>query len=280
MRTQVRGLNRSSMNTQDGISLIQVAEGALAVVQTKIQRIRELTVQGANDTNTQLDRDMIAMEIFQLTAEIWQTEDQVTFNNMKILDTRPDNIHGLNNLTLQVGPNEGDSMKFEMDLAALTNIPGGYNFGAQSLLFITQSMLNHAGLALQGAQGNNPTAGSSYNYSGGDNAPHLTFPVNGGLDNRSQTEWISFMIGNVDTALNNISSVRACLGAFQNRLEYKMLNLDNSAENLAAAESMIRDVDMAAEMTEFTKRSILFQASTVMLAQANASPQTVLRLLQ
>jgi len=249
-----------------------------------IHRVRELTVQGASDTNTQLDRDIIALEIFQLTAEILQTEEQVEFNEMKILDTRAANPHSLNGLVLQVGANVGQTMEFDMDLAALTNIPGGYNFNAQSLLFITASMLNHAGLALQGARGDNHIAETSFNYSGDDSPAGLTYTtgndLNGGITGKSQTGWISFMLGNVDAALNNISAVRANLGAFQNRLEFKVQNLDNSAENIAASESRIRDADMAKEMTRFTKFNILTQASTAMMAHANALPQNVLQLLQ
>ena len=280
MRAQFRGLNRAAMNAQDGISLIQIAEGGLAGVQNIIHRIRELTVQGASDTNTQEDRNVIAKEIWQLSTEISLTEEQVEFNSMRILDTRASNPHGLTKLVLQVGANVGQTMAFDMDLAGSTNIPGGYNFNDQSLLFITSSMLNHAALALEGAQGNNDVAQSSYNYSGGPDDPSLSYlPANGGLPQRSQTEWITFMLGNVDAALNNISSVRADLGAFQNRLEFKVRNLENSAENIAAAESRIRDADMAAEMTRFTKFNILNQASTAMLAHANALPQGVLQLL-
>jgi len=281
MRTQIRGLNMASKNSLDGISLVQTIEGALAGVQNKIQRIRELTVQGANETNTQLDRNMIALEIFHLSREVRQTEDQVTFNNMKVLDTRAANTFRLNDVVIQAGANEGDTMEFDMDLDAITNIPGGYSFDNQSLLFITSSMLNHAGLALQGAQGDNNIAGSAFDYSGRDDYTSPGgFTINNNITGLSQTEWISFMIGNVDAALNNISMIRANLGAYQNRLEFKIQNLDNSAENLAAAESRIRDVDMAREMTEFTKFNILYQASTAMLAQANTLPQSVLSLLQ
>jgi flagellin len=304
MRSQIRGLNMASKNSQDAISLIQTAEGGLGVVQDIAQRIRELTVQGASETNTQEDRNAIAIEVEQLCREIRHAEN-IEFNERKIFiplvdaNNRPNN-NSIEGMIIQVGANENQTLTFSIDPGDL-RIPSGYRNDAGStdargvndpdlpngaiapdlsLIRVTESMLNHVHLALRGAYGANPIAGSYYNYSG-DNANDYD-PAKSDENpqgDRTQTEWISFMIGNVDAAIHNISLARSQLGALQNRLEFKIQNLDNQAENISASESRIRGADMAKQMTEFTKNNILFQASTAMLAQANSLPQSVLQLL-
>jgi len=211
MRTQIRGLNMASKNSQDGISLVQTAEGAMQTAHNIMQRMRELAVQSANGTNdTSVDRAALQLEFSQLTQELSQIETTVKFNDMSIFGR---------NFTLQTGANEHDTTLF------------------------TVGRLDIVSASISG-QGAAQTA-----------ITHLT------------------------TQINSLSTTRAQLGAIQNRLEFKIQNLDNSAENLQAAESRIRDVDMAKMMTEFTKNNILFQASTAMLAQANAVPQSVLQLI-
>jgi len=211
MRTQIRGLNMASRNSQDGISLVQTAEGAMQSAHDIMQRMRELAVQGANGTNDdKVDRKALDLEYQALNDELRQIERTVKFNDMSIFDR---------SFTLQSGANAGDITIFSV------------------------GKLN---------------------------------PVDGDLLTIGNA---SAAIANMTVAINSLSTTRARLGAIQNRLEFKIQNLDNSAENLAAAESRIRDTDMAKMMTEFTKNNILFQASTAMLAQANALPQGVLQLL-
>jgi len=211
MRTQIRGLNMASKNSQDGISLVQTAEGAMQTAHNIMQRMRELAVQSRNGTNdTDVDRAALDLEFQQLNDEIGQIKSTVTFNDMDIFNQT---------FTIQSGANSGDTTVFSVsDLAQ----PNG---------------------------------------------------------NIKSIESSAKAIGDLTKSINSLSTARARLGAIQNRLEFKIQNLDNSAENLAAAESRIRDVDMAKMMTEFTKNSILFQASTAMLAQANAIPQSVLQLV-
>ena len=211
MRTQIRGLNMASKNSQDGISLVQTAEGAMQTAHNIMQRMRELAVQSRNGTNdTTVDRGALDLEFKQLQEEIGQIKDTVTFNDM--------NIFG-QTFTIQSGANSGDTTTFQVsNMAAPTGSIAGQTDAATA-------------------------------------------------------------IGNITKSINSLSTARARLGAIQNRLEFKIQNLDNSAENLQAAESRIRDVDMAKMMTEFTKNNILFQASTAMLAQANTIPQGVLSLL-
>jgi len=211
MRTQIRGLNMASRNSQDGISLVQTAEGAMQAAHDIMQRMRELAVQAANGTNDDtVDRNALNLEFSQLNNELSQIESTIKFNDMTVFDMT---------FTLQSGANEGDVTVFSI---GTLNVPKAH---------IAEF------LPAQNA------------------------------------------ITTMTSAINTLSVTRATLGAIQNRLEFKIQNLDNSAENLAAAESRIRDVDMAKMMTEFTKNNILFQASTAMLAQANALPQGVLQLL-
>ena len=231
MRTQIRGLNQASRNSQDGISLVQTAEGAMQSAHGIMQRMRELAVQSANGTNEDFDRNALQLEFKNLIEELNDIEQTVKFNNMTVFGPG-DSVKGVDQglvFTLQSGANMGDTTTF--NVGRLNNITDG-----------------------------TPTAGTP-------NARIAT------------QEHAQLAIATLDSAINSLSMVRANLGAIQNRLEFKIQNLDNTAENLQAAESRIRDVDMAQQMTRFTRDNILFQASTAMLAQANALPQSVLQLV-
>ncbi|KEI97173.1 flagellin [Clostridium botulinum A2B7 92] len=227
MRGQIRGLNQASRNSQDAISLIQTAEGALNETHSILQRMRELTVQAANDTNVSVDKDNLNKEVKELQKEINRISSQTQFNTKNLLNG---DVATTNELTFQIGANSGQAIKL-----AISAMSAG---------------------AL-GVASNKVTIGS--NQKAAD---------------------ITKMIATIDTAINTVSGERAKLGANQNRLEHTISNLDNSAENLQAAESRIRDVDMAKEMMNFTKTNILTQAAQAMLAQANQAPQGVLQLLR
>jgi len=233
MRTQIRGLNQASRNSQDGISLVQTAEGAMQSAHGIMQRMRELAVQSANGTNEDFDRNALQLEFKNLIEELGDIEQTVKFNNMTVFGG--DAVDGLT-FTLQSGANMGDTTSFNV---------GRLN------------TITHADTSTGAAP---PAAGST------DASIHTQ-------------ENAQLAIANLDRAINSLSMVRANLGAIQNRLEFKIQNLDNTAENLQAAESRIRDVDMAQQMTRFTRDNILFQASTAMLAQANNLPQSVLQLV-
>ena len=223
MRSQIRGLNKASQNAQDGVSLIQTAEGALNEVHSILQRMNELATQAANDTNTSDDRNAIQSEIDALAAEIDRVASTTQFNTMNLLDG---NFSGKN---LQVGSLEGQVIEIEIDA------------------------MNCNGLALGAA--------------GAD------------LDVTTHADAGATMTL-VQDAIKTVSEQRSNLGALQNRLEHTIANLDNVSENTQAAESRIRDTDMASEMVEYSKNNILAQAGQSMLAQANASNQGVLSLLQ
>lgn len=228
MRNQIRGLSQASANSQDAISLIQTAEGALTETHNILKRMRELVVKAGNKgTMSTEDFSAIDDEIQELNAELSGIAQRTEFNGKALLDG---NYSG----TFQIGANKTQTM----DLA------------------ITASGTSTSKVAL-GATGLKVN----------------DITINSGTD-------INATLGKVDEAIKTVSSVRSKLGANQNRLEYTIKNLDNAAENLQAAESRIRDTDMAKEMVEFTKQNILQQAAQAMLAQANASPQGVLQLLR
>ena len=220
MRSQIRGLNRASDNAQDGISLIQVAEGALTETHAILQRMNELATQAANDTNTSTDRTAIQAEIDQLTSEIDRIQSTTQFNTMNLLDGT---FSGKN---LQVGSLSGQKIGISIGNMNASSI-GVAKASVKVTSFTT------AGAAMKAIQ----------------------------------------------SAINLVSTQRSTLGALQNRLEHTINNLDTTSENTQAAESRIRDVDMATEMVEYSKNNILAQAGQSMLAQANQSTQGVLSIL-
>ena len=224
MRGQIRGLKQASRNAQDGISLIQTAEGALNETHSILQRMRELAVQASTDTNTTEDREEIQKEINQLAQEINRISEDTEFNTQELLDG------SFSGAKFHIGANEGQNVT----------------------LTITDMSAN--ALGVQGATSN--------------------------LGINVSTQSVAdAAISTIDAAIVKVSAERSMLGAMQNRLEHTINNLGTSAENLQAAESRIRDLDMAEEIMAFTKNNILQQAATAMLAQANMAPQSVLQLL-
>ncbi len=220
LRAQVRGLNRASDNAQDGIAMIQTAEGAMEQQHAILQRTRELVVQAANtgtlEASAENDFQKIQDEITELKAEYERINTDTEYNKKKLLD------NSYTNQYLQIGANSGQGITVTISKTAWTDPT------------VT-------------------TATSSNN---------------------------SAELSKVDSMLSGVSTMRSKLGAIQNRLEYTVKVDDNTAENLQSAESRIRDTDMADEMTRFSKESILQQAATSMLAQANQANQGVLSLLQ
>ncbi|WP_069998875.1 flagellin Hag [Cellulosilyticum sp. I15G10I2] len=233
MRGQIRGLNQASRNSQDAISMIQTAEGALTETHAILQRMRELAVQASNDTNNSDDRTAIQDEANQLAKEINRIANNTEFNTMTLLDGTY--ASGGTDLSMQVGANEDQQMVINIE---------------------------------------NMTAGTGLSVASGDDETATA------IDISSSASVATAAITTINTAIETVSAERSKLGAFQNRLEHTIKNLDNSSENLQAAESRVRDVDMAKEMMEFTKQNILQQAAQSMLAQANQAPQGVLQLLR
>jgi flagellin len=338
MRGQIRGLEMGSKNAQDGISLIQTAEGALNETHSILQRMRELAVQSSNDTNTDADRGELQKEINQLTEEMDRIADTTEFNTKKLLNG------DLKGVTEELGnvnfDNQGDSALFSnvaATTAAVAGTPGteanetinvkvtDYDAagGTFSLEWTAQDGQTNTitGVAAAGGDQTIATSSGSYVLTVGaigveDIGKETTFTSRASVEEYADSS-LSFQIGAnssqtmsvgisdmsssalnvsgidvtsagsaeasisaINSAIEKVSGERSKLGAYQNRLEHTINNLGTSAENLTAAESRVRDVDMAKEMMSQTKNSILSQAAQAMLAQANQQPQGVLQLLR
>ena len=215
LRGQIGGLSQAGRNVQDGISLVQTAEGSLNEMHSILQRIRELAVQFGNGTLSTSDQAKITAEVAQLTAELVRIRDSSTFNGIALFGSAGAGT----TVTIQVGANQN------VDSANNTNRVG-----------VTLAALSFSAVSMDVSQ--------------------------------------------IDTAISSVSNIRSSLGAVQNRLEHAVANLGVNEENLSAAESRIRDVDVAQEMVNFTRLQILSQSGTAMLAQANQGAQNVLSLLR
>ena len=353
MRSQVRGLNKASSNAQDGVSLIQTAEGALNEAHSILQRMNELAVQGANDTNESIDRDAINQELDALTAELDRIASTTQFNKQNLLDGT------FQDKNLQVGANTNQRISItitSMNAAAigLTSFNyqasagkagvsgklGGSYLNGYDVNGTTYQTGTSAQLAAVNAAKTNTklisakiqftistndsnvfkvvSAGNSFKYTTFSAAVATAtklvsteakkeYSTTGSLNaHKMLSQWDAVAsvaavpatskkatganvatyeaanktISMVQAAINKVSEQRSALGALQNRLEHTIANLDNVAENTQAAESRIRDTDMASEMVEYSKNNILAQAGQSMLAQSNQSTQGVLSLLQ
>jgi flagellin len=224
LRSQVGGLTVAARNAQDGISVIQTAEGALTEVHSLLQRVRDLAVQAGNDSNNADSRSAIAKEVTALGSELTRIGNSTNFNGIDLLNAAT-------TLTFQVGA--GDA-------------------AANDQIGVTTFDVLAVGTAISGL--------AATGFSSAANA--LT------------------TITAIDTQITAVSTARADLGAQQNRFESTIKSLNVSKENLSAAESRIRDTDMASEMVKYTRSNVLSQAGTAMLAQANQSNQGVLQLLR
>ncbi|MGX8236987.1 flagellin Hag [Exiguobacterium undae] len=242
MRAQVRGLDQASRNAQDGISLIQTAEGALNETHDILQRMRELSVQSSNDTNTTTDRGELQKEFDQLVDEVDRIAGTTEFNTQNLLGKKASGAFtgSAQSFTFKIGANQGQDITLDI-LSMDSNNIGSAGSGSS-----LQSLRSTSG-------------------------------VNGSLTTRTGAD---SSITVINDAIEKVSAERSKLGANQNRLEHTINNLKTSSENLTAAESRVRDVDMAKEMMNQTKNSILAQAAQAMLAQANQQPQGVLQLLR
>ena len=283
MRAQIRGLTMASKNSQDAISLVQTAEGALQETHNILQRMRELSVQARSDTNqNEVDRQALDMEFEELMKEVDDTANKTKFNNMGLIDGTFDKSN--NKVAFD---SAGKRVAQDIDGADLT-IQTGANKGDELAINIKRMDAAVLGLRVEidtGEDLDEVYGNFTDDYDPSDSsAPEYAYSEAAGLTagrlNLLNGENASHAIKAVDDAINAVSTQRAQLGALQNRLTHKISNLDTSAENLQAAESRIRDIDMAKEMTNYTKQNILIQASTAMLAQANQAPQNVLSLLR
>lgn len=350
MRNQIGGLNQASRNIQDGISLIQVAEGAMQEIHAMLQRMNVLANQASNGTYTDEDRAGLQAEFMQLQNEIDSIAEHANFNGIPLLNgssSAADKTFSANNIlvfTFNTNPKPGDSIgighlvnmtQIAFNVPEYLNTPFDVTIG-DSLSSTLATLKHNYELLKSGAIGtpveqeavlnttmhivgnkvivlsDEPLGGErstldigaeyvpgSYTIPGtgtgggipiqtgptGDDQLLLDMPdVTGaaigisGL-NISTAAGASRALASLKDAISQVSSERARLGAYQNRLEHSLNHAQNSAENLSAAESRIRDADMANEMTVFTKNQLLQEAGQAMIAQANSLPQNMLKLL-
>lgn len=331
MNAQIRGLTRSTQSANDGISVVETAEGALAEVQEIMQRMNELAVKGSNGPMTDNDRKAIQEEIQQLQAEITRIAGDTEFNGGVLLDGTYDYKAYSENYAQITIPYYSDSVmngnygisdiniswdaNGNLNPVAATDIvfggTGNRSFPSDCVFSVNQDVLtikNSSGfeMQLQFAQGftgisstATPTPDPALSIDvTGMGGMKIQIGANEGqeLDMRIPTVSLKSMeindinfttqddckesISKITNAINYVSATRSRLGAYQNRLEHATTNLDVTVENMTAAYSRIMDVNMATEMTEFTKNQVLTQAGTSMLAQANERPSQVLQLLQ
>ncbi|HID7483001.1 TPA: FliC/FljB family flagellin [Morganella morganii] len=321
----VKGLTQASRNASDGISLAQVTEGAVNEINDNIQRIRELTVQAQNGTNSESDISSIKEEVDQRMKEIDRISEQTQFNGIKVLS-------GDNKMTFQVGTNDGETIDIDLkkvDREALgldTLDIAASKFGATLSAgdFVADlkgtgtdaEALKVAEDALKGIQfGGKAVNGAkiSYQVAADGTVDKTNVYIQGKVDGKDVTlkaevsvkeatatdsaelkiENVAALdaadqkvlddrspLGTLDKALSKVDTQRSQLGAFQNRMQSTINNLNNSVNNLSAARSRIQDADFATEVSNMSRGNILQQAGTAVLAQANAIPNNVMSLLR
>ena len=317
MNAQIEGVKAANQNAGDGVSIIEVADGAMSEIHAMLQRINELAVKASTGTLTDGDREVVNQEVVQLKAEISRITTDTQFNGQTLLDGSFDLRGFTDNVDAKVayysdetdaGLYEIDAMNIQYDangnidfIAARDSFPGGTGFPADAK--VTQTDGN--GVTITGGQGfeiklefkaavTMPLSievegfGSLDKQVGANEGQQMDIRipkvslVNMGISSidLSTEEGARDTITRTDGAIKFISSVRSRLGAYQNRLEHTINSLDITEENMTSAYSRIMDTDMAEEMTEYTNMQVLAQASTSMLAQANERPSQVLQLLQ
>ena len=311
MRSQINGLNQASKNAEDAIGLIQTAEGALTEVHSMLQRLTTLASQAANGTYNTVARGNLQSEVDELLAESDRIANNTDFNGIKPLADIQNGNAGV--MTFQIGPSRYETIKvtaqpmtvFGIDAAirgikltagnaalknGLVSITNGGKTKIDASMF-QQKTTNAQFTNSVAANKQIDTTGTYKDQTGtiGEILKNagLSATKNTGIASLvdmqlkgSVTNFANDAIDTINKAINEVSSFRAKLGAAQNRLEHTVNNLKVTSENITAAESRIRDTDMADEITAFTKNNILLQASQSMLAQSNSVPQGVLSLLQ
>jgi len=339
MRGQIRGLEMAVKNAQDAISLIQTAEGALNEIHAILQRMRELAVQAASDTNTDVDRWNIQAEIDQLRNEIDRISRATEFNTKKLLNGNLENFRATpdakvvaqgnidvkvtvvssvasvveGTYIVEIGQFQGTTTsKLDTRILLINNkgtvntlitsyakgeaVIGGVKISWNTIRFdinqfggaLPKETVVDAGVLR--IEGINTSSNQLIFQIGANEGANMVAGIDA-VDSKNlglitqvlkvtTQDSAERAISVIDGAIHKVSSIRSQLGAIQNRLEHTIANLGVAAENLTAAESRIRDADMAKEMMQFTKYQILMQSGMAMLAQSNALPQNVLQLLR
>lgn len=317
LRSQVGGLKVAARNAQDGISVVQTAEGALTEVHSILQRLRDLGVQAANDSNNTEARQNIETEATSLVDELTRIGNSTNFNGTPLLDGTA------GTLNFQVGADGDANSRISVNLATanVTSVADALTTGRYALTGAVDPatvtgdvVFSQGGVDVTVAMGAvdptrtagdvavtlNSDSGFAANFSAAVNsggqlvvtskasASAVTVTGTGTSAGTGAAGALDFSshasaqaaINTIDLQIGAVSTARAQLGAYQNRFEHTIKNVNVAIENLSASESRIRDTDMAQEMVNFTRAQILSQAGTAMLAQANQLPQSVLQLLR
>ena len=337
MKAQIKGLDTASLNSQDGISLVQTAEGALTEVHNMLNRMTELATRAANGINEDSNRASLQKEVAKLQEEIDRISEGTNFNNLKLLDgsqTYAGNTaligkgtaNGVMGLSVEGGNLSADaeiSVNISADKTGTVTVKAG---GKATVVKFTVTQTGKgfysvtadvsgvtddkikaawsgvtANFSVDGPKDDGTYAAGEQKFTAGKNES-MQLQIGDTADSFNQLkvgigsmssaalgvdkvdisnqEGAAKAIDIIRNAIDRVSSQRASLGATQNRLEYTINNLDTASENLQAANSRIRDTDMAKMMMEYTKMNVLTQSAQAMLAQANQQPQSVLQLLQ
>jgi flagellin len=338
LNAQVTGLNQAQRNAQDGVSMVQTAEGALTEVHSMLQRIRELAVEAANSTLSSTDAASVSLEITALQDEINRIGNKTTFNGLNLLTGNLSVARAADTLgTTAAAGGGGNTSTVGITNVSVANAAAGKTFtlstsgtdltlsdgtvtqkitlnalvngvGSQALNFdklgvsFTLTSTNSGGTGATNANVATALAGRTVATAAG--SANATFQIGA---NENDTMSASFadarvsaglataisnftsapatatagaLITAVDTEIGSISTIRAGFGAVENRLNHTVAAVSVASENLNASMSRIKELDMAAEMVNFTKNQIMQQAGTSILAQANSAPQNILTLLR
>ncbi|KVX05368.1 flagellin [Alcaligenes faecalis] len=309
----IKGLTQAARNANDGISIAQTTEGALNEINNNLQRVRELTVQAANDSNSDSDLASIQAEITQRLEEIDRVSAQTQFNGVHVL------ADGIDTMKIQVGAHDGQTI--DVNLKAINRESLGLTgFSVRTTIEAptTATIVDDDDQTPAGTFTANVTKADGTDYAIGDilgdetdgyyvqdsdgSYRQATVTVNTGADGDGSDSTVTLTVGAkatnivddpedvltakanplaaLDDALATVDGLRSDLGAIQNRFQSTIANLNNTVNNLSAARSRIEDADYAVEVSNMTRAQILQQAGTSVLAQANQVPQTVLSLLR
>ncbi len=320
MHAQIRGLDTATQDAKDGVSIVEIADGALAEVQDMLQRMNELAVKSANGTMSEDDRSVLNNEVDQLKEEITRIGQTTEFNSQKLFDGSFD-LKGYtddNSIKVNYYSDETEYGEYTLDFklqkdadgnlvkesVKLVN-PKGTEISADTIdvtvddkqviitaedgleirlgfaTELTENTDESVKINLTGIGAMTLQIGANEGQTIDIRIPELSL-LNAGIDDLDLSTYDGAMkgIGQIDEALKYVSEMRSRLGAYQNRLEHTQSNLTASSENVTAAYSRIMDTDMATEMTEYTNLQVVSQAATSILAQANERPSQMLQLLQ
>ncbi|MDD7993551.1 flagellin [Kosakonia radicincitans] len=247
--SNINGLTVAARNANDGISLSQTAEGALSEINNNLQRIRDLTVQAQNSSNSASDIDSIQAEVNQRMEEINRVTTQTDFNGIKVLNTGS----GSSSYNFQVGAKDGETISISLSSSDSYNL-----YNATGATFQTTGQTINGTARATAAEGFDVLSGTVTSGGTVDGSP----------------------LADIDAAIKAVDSQRSLLGASQNRFESTITNLNNTVSNLTSARSRIQDSDYATEVSNMSRAQILQQAGSSVLAQANQVPQTMLSLLR